>query len=471
MKRIKLILCLLLSLSLHISAQTVIYPMAPGLRASPLYKVTLIDSGQAWTPPVYTDEARWKTNRCQTTSWSNFATSHSLKVRVTSLIQKIDTCHILPRRHQIKCRIVNDSVAEFTLPGPGHYSVEFEQGVAITHPLLLFADSYPLRQPSRETPELITFEAGIHHIGDNFRLKSNQTVFLKPGAYLKGQFTAENAENITIMGQGILSGEEYPARSHNHMISMKDCNNILIEGITIINAPRYCVSLNGTNQICRNLKMMGWWFSTDGIGIGSNGLIEDCFFKVNDDAIKLYRSNTIARRCVIWQMENGAPLQIGWNMPGYNSNFHVYDIDIIRVEHPWDNPNEAVFDAIHGSEGTMTQYVYENIRIDNCEHRLFHLMTRPNRFGKWNPQKGEVSNLIFRDIECYTQPRLKNIIMGHDTLHPVKNILLENIKVNGKVWASPADANLITNPKTTPGITVKSSLTKGKTAPTDNRNK
>ena len=33
-------------------------------------------------------------------------------------------------------------------------------------------------------------------------------------------------------------------------------------------------------------------------------MIEDCFVKVNDDAIKLYESNTVVRDCVIWQLEN-----------------------------------------------------------------------------------------------------------------------------------------------------------------------
>ena len=60
----------------------------------------------------------------------------------------------------------------------------------------------------------------------------------------------------------------------------------------------------------RNLKMISWWFSTDGVSLGEHGLVEDCFFKVNDDALKLYHGDTTVRRCVIWQMENGAPFQI-----------------------------------------------------------------------------------------------------------------------------------------------------------------
>jgi hypothetical protein len=71
------------------------------------------------------------------------------------------------------------------------------------------------------------------------------------------------------------------------MINMSNANNITIEGITIIHAPRFKITLRGENHIVRNVKMMGWWFSTDGTSTGENAIIEDCFFKVNDDAVKL----------------------------------------------------------------------------------------------------------------------------------------------------------------------------------------
>ena len=454
MKNLLFVVSLLLSQVAQ--AQIELYPMPYGQSPSDIYDVTIIDGGRELRSNVYTDVAEWKTNRCETTSFSSFAASGEVKVRVKTHAQKIDFCQILPRRHEVECRIIDDSTVEFTLPGVGQYSVEFEQGIEITHPLLLFVDDFPVKRPAADMPDLIVFEEGIHEIGDSFELKSNQTVYLAPGAYVKGQFIARNQRNITITGQGIMSGEEYPARSHNHMIAFIGCDNVLVEGITIINAPRYCVSLGGgMNHICRNLKMMGWWFSTDGIGLGSNGLIENCFFKVNDDSIKLYRSNTVARNCVIWQMENGAPFQIGWNMPGYNSNFHVHDIDIIRVEHPWDNPNEAVFDAIHGSEGIMAHYLYEDIRIDNCDNRLFHLMTRPNRFGSWNPERGEIRDVTFRNIECYTQPQRRDIVMGHDERHQVSNVIFENITVDGKRWRSIDDTNFITDPRTTKNLIVR----------------
>lgn len=429
-----------------------IYPMADGIKASEIYDVQIIQNNNVHKSYVYTEKAQWQTNNCKTTSWTSVAMDSAVKVRVTSKTGDIQFCQVLPRNRGIITSMIDKNTIEFTIDKAGQYSVEFQKGIFIDHPLFIFADEIPNKTPQKGENNLVYFEKGVHHIGTNYQLKSNQTVYLAPGAYVKGQFTAQNAENIQIIGQGILSGEEYAARSENHMIAFKNCKNILVEGITIINAPRYCVSLTGENHICRNLKMMGWWFSTDGIGIGSNGLIENCFFKVNDDAIKLYRSNTIARKCVIWQMENGAPFQIGWNMTGENSNFHVYDMDVIRVEHQWDNPNEAVFDAIHGSSGIMKHYLFEDIRIDNCNYRLFHLMTKPNRFGKWDAEKGELSDFVFRNIECYTLPLKESIIKGHDLKHPVNNIKFENLKINGKLIENKEDANIIFDAKTTNNI-------------------
>ena len=49
----------------------------------------------------------------------------------------------------------------------------------------------------------------------------------------------------------------------------------------------------------------------------------------------------------------------------------------------------------------------------------------------------------------------ENIIMGHDSIHKVSNVLLENIKVNGKLWKNMSDANLLTDENTTEGIIIK----------------
>ena len=241
----------------------------------------------------------------------------------------------------------------------------------------------------------------------------------------------------------IISGEDYEARTHNHMIQMRDANHIEIEGITMIHSPKYMIALNGSHHYLHNIKMMGWWFSTDGISAGENALIENCFFKVNDDAVKLYRSNTKVRNCVIWQLENGAPFMISWNGSRDFGNIHVQNIDVIRVEHHWDNENLAVFCAVHGGKAHISNFLIENIRIDNSKWRMFHLVTRPNRWGKWHPRSGSISDMVFKDIIYFGKQEIPNLIMGHDIYHPIYNIQFQNINHNGQLVLSDSSLFII----------------------------
>ena len=375
-------------------------------------------------------------------------------VKVTVLHKEVDFAQVLPRSSHIKVDVLDSETIQFELSKAGLYSVEFEKGIFIEHPLLIFANPLETDVPSKNDENVIYFEAGFHEIGDDFKIESNQTVYLEGGAYLKGQFSAENANTIKIKGRGILSGEDYEARTHNHMIQMNNVNHVDIEGITMIHSPRYMIALNGSNHHLLNIKMMGWWFSTDGISAGENTLIEDCFFKVNDDAIKLYKENTEVRNCVIWQLENGAPFMISWNGSKDFGNIHVQDIEIIRVEHHWDNENLAVFCAVHGGKAHISNFLIENINIDNSNWRMVHLVTRPNRWGNWNPELGRLSDFTFKNINYYSDQKIQSLIMGHDLQHSIYNILFDNIKINN-VKVTSKENFMIIDEETTSNIKIQ----------------
>jgi Glycosyl hydrolases family 28 len=431
-------------------AQIVTYEMPSNVKgnneyifSSPYYKVELIQENKVVPSNVFVMNAMHVTNNSKSTSWTNFSFQGTIKVRVILLKSKVNFVQVLPRISNIKVQIINDTTIEFELAKAGHYSVEFEKGIFIEHPLLLFANPLEENIPNRNEKNVIYFEPGFHEIGDKFIIPSNTTVYIAGGAYVKGQFYAENGKNISIKGRGILSGEDYKARTHNHMITIKNSEDISIEGITILHAPRYMISLSGLNHHIDNVKMMGWWFSTDGISAGENTLIENCFFKVNDDAVKLYNSNTTVKNCVIWQLENGAPFMISWNGGKDFGNIKVQGIDVIRVEHHWDNENLAVFCAVHGSKATISNFHIQDIRIDNSMWRIFHIVTRPNRWGNWNPTQGSLSNFIFKDIEFYGKQKIPSLLMGHDSNHPISNFTFDNLKINGKKMNTSSDFIII----------------------------
>jgi hypothetical protein len=136
------------------------------------------------------------------------------------------------------------------------------------------------------------------------------------------------------MGRGVIYGGKYenfdpsiPSSSHsggfNHGITAlpyldpKDIGNAnyLIEGIVLIEPNGYCFSvhLRFSGKV-KNVKCLAFRYSTDGVDSSFYGTVQNCFFKVNDDGLKLYASHSLHEDITIFLQTNGAAFQITWNL-------------------------------------------------------------------------------------------------------------------------------------------------------------
>jgi hypothetical protein len=136
------------------------------------------------------------------------------------------------------------------------------------------------------------------------------------------------------MGRGVIYGGKYeifdpatPSSSFsggfNHGITalpylnpldLGDAN-YLIEGIVLIEPNGYCLTVHfRLNGKVKNLKCLAFRYSTDGVGSTLYGTVQNCFFKVNDDALKLYASHSLYEDITIFLQNNGAAFQITWNL-------------------------------------------------------------------------------------------------------------------------------------------------------------
>ncbi|WP_445725635.1 hypothetical protein [Flavobacterium sp.] len=215
-----LIFPVLILWGLSASAQIVTYQPSSNINSgnsyifsSPFYKVQISQNNEIKDVFVYAMNAMHTTNNSKSTSWVNFSFEGTINVKVTILNNKVDFAQVLPRSFNIDVQKNDENSIEFEISKEGHYSVEFEQGIFIEHPLLIFANPLEKDVPKKDNPNVIYFEAGYHEIGDKYLIPSNKTVYLEGGAYLKGQFFAEDVENVKIKGRGILSGEDYKART------------------------------------------------------------------------------------------------------------------------------------------------------------------------------------------------------------------------------------------------------------------
>lgn len=197
---------------------------------------------------------------------------------------------------------VTDGVIRFTLDKPAYFTVE---PYGRHNALHIFADPMVDYGVDIHDENVLYFGKGFHEVG-NIKLQSNQTLFLDEGAVVYACVEAMDAENIRILGRGILDNSHnkevilYEANAvannsaitnaiRKHTIQLEYCTNVLIDGITIRDSLVYNIRPVGCKDFTvKNVKIIGnWRYNSDGIDMHNciNVLLENCFLRTFDDAI------------------------------------------------------------------------------------------------------------------------------------------------------------------------------------------
>lgn len=445
--------------------QLTTYPGPAGIAASDQYAVTVEQAGAPQTSFVYKVLARkTDTNREADTSWTSFSFKGDITVRVTKLGGTPTGCIVRPYSAAIQTTF--DAASEtctFTLHDPGNFSVEFEPDIhnPVVHPMLVFANPPEADVPDPDDPDVVYFGPGVHNAGLGQPIRSNQTIYLAGGAWVNGAFLAQGpVENVTIRGRGVISGLFFDTGAQDSNVSQpglidipnQSSKNVLIEGITLVDAPRFNIRALAQDTTIHGVKEIAWWFNTDGIVGGNKSIIEDSFVKVNDDSIKLHWGDTIVRRNVLWQLENGGTFNLGWNIEDDVHDFHVYDDDVIHAEH-YQYEALAVFRSRQAGAGDLHRYLFENIRVENAPWRLFYLVLENNKWYDPTLGYGQIEQAIFRNIHDYEASHQRpNVIQGIDATHQVKNISLQNVFTDGVCVGSATAGDFTIDPATTNAI-------------------
>ena len=447
----------------------VTYPAPGGIEASPEYRTSVEQDDRRQDSFVYyTTAKKLDSNIEEDTSWTSFSFRDRVTVHVTPLHPGgVTGCLVRPASAHVRA-VFEDGTCTFSLNEPRNLSVEFEPNTTnpVLHPMLVFANPLEADVPDPADPDVLYFGPGVHDIGRLVPLHDNQTIYLAGGAWVRGTFIADGpVHNVTIRGRGVLdgsfldTGDQAQNKGQPGMIDIADqsSSNLLVEGITLANAVRFNVRALGKYTTIENVKIIDWWYSADGMVGGNSSLLENNFIKVNDDSIKLFWGDTVARRNTIWQLENGAPFMISWNIHEDSNTFHVYDNDVIHAEH-YKIAKSAVFRALHASEGHLSRYLFEDIRVEDAHFRLFNLTLDNNKWYDPSLGWGSIDTVIFRDIRAdgpFTHPGL---IHGIDADHLVSNVALQDVSVGPTCLSNAQEANIDIDPNSTDAISITHSV-------------
>jgi hypothetical protein len=416
----------------------------------------------------------------------NFIDSIDIEVITQSDLKWVT---IRPLNDSIKWKINGNSLF-FKLIHPVKLSIEINGET--TRALFLFAGSIVKPDANQYPGNIIRYEGGKIYNTGVIKLKSNDVLIIEGGAIVKGSIEAENAENIKIVGYGILDGTISGSSQPKRMIDLLECRNVLIEDILIHNSPGWTIVPSNCNGVqIRNIKQVNWKFGSDGIDlVGSSGIrIEKCFMKNNDDCIAIKSFDPINKypdrklnigrnvhdiivdRCTFWNMPWGNALEIGFELRCDSiNNISFTNIDIIHVE------RGAALSIHNGDYAMVSDINYENITIEDDHHKLIDLaiflsqysIDRPESIeerkarymnGAWDgvlriypgeekkyeTNRGSIKNINFKNIKVIDGPFPFSIISGYNTSHSITDVHIKDLKILSEKIHSPSEAHLFMN--------------------------
>ena len=437
-----LLLVVLVSFGMAVQAQLKTYPVGlhTGMPHNDDYTVRVRMLGGEWQD-VFEYKVQVDLDKPQDASMVQFDMGSPVEVMVKKNNGTVREVAIRPLNNNIACRQVQNAVF-FTLDKPQNLSVEFN-GDRL-HNLHLFANPMEEEVYSEEAKGVMFFGLGIHRPKDlpnnQIRIPSNTTVYLAPGAVLKAKLLVDNAENVRIIGRGIL---DHPVRG----IEITDAKNVLIDGITVVNPEHYTVFGGGSSEIViRNLKTFSCKSWSDGIDMMCcrKVLVDNVFLRTGDDCIALYNhrwnwwggsSDITVRNSVLWA-DVAHPINVGGHgdpdsLTGEvieNLTFHNIDI----LEHDEDDPlYQGCMTVDCGDKNWVRNVLFEDIRVENIqEGRLFYVKVRFN--PKYDKQPGNgIEGITFRNITYTGVGENASLVQGLDKNRCVRNVVFDSIMING----------------------------------------
>ena len=432
-----LLLVVLVSFGMAVQAQLKTYPVGlhTGMPHNDDYTVRVRMLGGEWQD-VFEYKVQVDLDKPQDASMVQFDMGSPVEVMVKKNNGTVREVAIRPLNNNIACRQVQNAVF-FTLDKPQNLSVEFN-GDRL-HNLHLFANPMEEEVYSEEAKGVMFFGPGIHRPKDlpnnQIRIPSNTTVYLAPGAVLKAKLLVDNAENVRIIGRGIL---DHPVRG----IEITDAKNVLIDGITVVNPEHYTVFGGGSSEIViRNLKTFSCKSWSDGIDMMCcrKVLVDNVFLRT---ALYNHRwnwwggsSDITVRNSVLWA-DVAHPINVGGHgdpdsLTGEvieNLTFHNIDI----LEHDEDDPlYQGCMTVDCGDKNWVRNVLFEDIRVENIqEGRLFYVKVRFN--PKYDKQPGNgIEGITFRNITYTGVGENASLVQGLDKNRCVRNVVFDSIMING----------------------------------------
>lgn len=418
--------------------ELVTYPVPENISHNNDFSVKVrLQSGE-WKE-LYEYEVQVDGHNVQKSSMVNFDFDGAVEVAVTCNREVIKSAHIRPSSLNIPHEIQGNTII-FSLSKPVDISLEVNGD--IFHNLHIFTNSPETYKPSPNDSSVIYYGPGFHTVkNDTLNIPGNKTLYLAGGAVLNATIFCNNVQDVRICGRGILYK---PLKG----VGVNYSQNIQIEDIIFINPTYYTVCCGQSSNIkIKNIRSFSAKPWSDGIDFlcCKDIQIDGVFLRNSDDCLAFYGhrwnfygdcKNVSVRNSTLWA-DVAHPINIGTHGnpdPGRAEileDMVFKNIDIL-------NHDEQQIDyqgcmAINVSDQNLVRNIsFENIRVEDFERgQLFNLRVTFNKKYATAPGRG-IENIYFKDITYSGKNAGISIIEGYSQERNIKNIIFENLIINGK---------------------------------------
>ena len=368
----------------------------------------------------------------------------------------------------------------FTLPAPGGYSLELDGSA---HALHLFVKP---EQGPEATGRVYRFGPGEHEIG-TLEMKSHETLYLEAGCVLRGYIKATDAEDVRILGPGMIDGsrnretilfeatgdgdEDCGNSVREHSITLERCRHVVLDGFTMVDSLCYNVAAFDCQDMeISHLYLVGnWRFNSDGIDLHNcrRCHIADCFTRCYDDCICVkghlnrdsISEDILVERCVVWN-DWGRALEFGAETCADEiRNITWRDCDVIHCVHVMLDVQSVDYAEIHDVLFEDIRCEYEETapapaiqRTDDQPYdpgdgsylcTLMCAVILHHHEYSQTDRTGITHDVTFRDI-AVTAPKMPpSFFNGFDAEHPVYDIRIEGLTLNGQRVTDTEKARLV----------------------------
>lgn len=362
--------------------------------------------------------------------------------------------------------------------------------------LHLFVRSPEEDVPSVKDSNVVTYAPGYYDLSSQtpVQLSSGQTLYLAGGAVVRGRVLVNNAQNVTIRGRGILLNDFSSNDGYDNVaLALKNSDEVHVKDLLVA---RNMNSWTAFMWKCSNVDVVGFkainakYASSDGFDIANSHdvLFDHVFVRSCDDSVAVKGTGDAGynasedpadtpptyhvtyQNSQLWSDSNNA-IGIGAEtLAEYFDNIDFNNIDILRnyddLNYPDQLTDRSAVNICALNATTIQNVTFENIRVGKAKRLIGICMVDSFWFGSLSGNwrwPGVIQNIHYKNIESDSDGSNEIRIYGKDASHLIRNVTLENVKINGNDVSRFSDPHFnvnsfvkeihIVSPDTPEGIT------------------